>query len=257
MIMTDSVPSVLCVHVKSTPRGCKVEAFNDQTVPGSQGLLTHRAFWQSAGVAPGHVLGAINGESLIGMSLNQVVSVIVANPQRPLKVLFLVRPQEVAPLAPLVPVPVRTKAEAKALVAADKVAARQAKVDAKARVAAEKLIARQKKAKAKVLEAARKANARQAKQARKPVRTIKVTGTSFRASSVHGAMAAHGEVLAHNRFTTAHRVRLRREPNNLYDRNAVAVDVSGHHVGYIPKTQVRGGGGGRVNKLFNCDKGLF
>jgi hypothetical protein len=185
-------------------------------------------------------LGAINGQSLIGMSLNQVVSVIVANPQRPLKVLFLVRPQEVAPLAPLVPVPVRTKAEAKALVAADKVAARQAKVDAKARVAAEKLIARQKKAKAKVLEAARKANARQAKQARKPVRTIKVTGTSFRASSVHGAMAAHGEVLAHNRFTTAHRVRLRREPNNLYDRNAVAVDVSGHHVGYIPKTQVRG-----------------
>ena len=45
-----------------------------------------------------------------------------------------------------------------------------------------------------------------------------------RASSVHAAMVTHGEVLAHDRFTTPHHVCLRREPQNRWDRNAVAVE---------------------------------
>jgi hypothetical protein len=37
-------------------------------------------------------------------------------------------------------------------------------------------------------------------------------------------MVTHGEVLAHDRFTTPHHVCLRREPPNRWDRNAVAVE---------------------------------
>ena len=79
-------------------KGVQIDAFHDQTVPGQ--AYSYRAFWLSSGVAPGHVLGSINGQNILGMSVSQIVSVIVANPQRPLKVLFLVRPPPRPPCSP-------------------------------------------------------------------------------------------------------------------------------------------------------------
>ena len=81
-------------------KGVQIDAFHDQTVPGQ--AYSYRAFWLSSGVAPGHVLGSINGQNILGMSVSQIVSVIVANPQRPLKVLFLVRPPPAPPVLPSV-----------------------------------------------------------------------------------------------------------------------------------------------------------
>ena len=124
------------------------------------------------------------------------------------------------------------KAAAKAQVAATKSAARTAKAQA----AATKSAARTAKAADKAAEAARKARLKAQKRSRTPVGTIKVTGTSFRATSLQKALAAHGEVLEGDRFRAhGHTVALRREPSNPYDRHAVAVVVSGHHVGYVPK----------------------
>ena len=122
-----------------------------------------------------------------------------------------------------------TKAAAKSDAAA-------AKAAAKAQAAATKSAARTAKAADKAAEAARKARVKAQKRSRTPVGTIKVTGTSFRATSLQKALAAHGEVLEGDRFRAhGHTVALRREPSNPYDRHAVAVVVSGHHVGYVPK----------------------
>ena len=133
-----------------------------------------------------------------------------------------------------------TKAAAKSDAAAAKAAAKAqaaaAKAAAKAQVAATKSAARTAKAADKAAEAARKARLKAQKRSRTPVGTIKVTGTSFRATSLQKALAAHGEVLEGDRFRAhGHTVALRREPSNPYDRHAVAVVVSGHHVGYVPK----------------------
>ena len=133
-----------------------------------------------------------------------------------------------------------TKAAAKSDAAAAKAAAKAqaaaAKAVAKAQVAATKSAARTAKAADKAAEAARKARLKAQKRSRTPVGTIKVTGTSFRATSLQKALAAHGEVLEGDRFRAhGHTVALRREPSNPYDRHAVAVVVSGHHVGYVPK----------------------
>ena len=133
-----------------------------------------------------------------------------------------------------------TKAAAKSDAAAAKATAKAqaaaAKAAAKAQVAATKSAARTAKAADKAAEAARKARVKAQKRSRTPVGTIKVTGTSFRATSLQKALAAHGEVLEGDRFRAhGHTVALRREPSNPYDRHAVAVVVSGHHVGYVPK----------------------
>jgi hypothetical protein len=133
-----------------------------------------------------------------------------------------------------------TKAAAKSDAAAAKAAAKAqaaaAKAAAKAQAAATKSAARTAKAAEKAAEAARKARVKAQKRSRTPVGTIKVTGTSFRATSLQKALAAHGEVLEGDRFRAhGHTVALRREPSNPYDRHAVAVVISGHHVGYVPK----------------------
>ena len=128
------------------------------------------------------------------------------------------------------------KSDAVAAKAAAKAQAAAAKAAAKAQVAATKSAARTAKAADKAAEAARKARLKAQKRSRTPVGTIKVTGTSFRATSLQKALAAHGEVLEGDRFRAhGHTVALRREPSNPYDRHAVAVVVSGHHVGYVPK----------------------
>ena len=59
-----------------------------------------------------------------------------------------------------------------------------------------------------------KAAAKASKALQKPIAVIKVAGTSFRESSVKAAVDAKGEVLVDDRWTTAHTVTLRKEPNN-------------------------------------------
>jgi hypothetical protein len=136
-----------------------------------------------------------------------------------------------------------TKQSTKAAAQDAKRRAREAKAAAKALAKASKLRAKAAKAAAKALaketKKAQKALVLAEKKARKPVRIIKVAGTSFRSADVVRCITSAGEVYAENRLMNAHVVQLRPEPKNKYDRNAVAIVVSGFHIGYVPKSQNR------------------
>ena len=95
------------------------------------------------------------------------------------------------------------------------------------------------KAKTKAEKALVKARKKALKTSRRPMITIKVAGVSFKKAGIKKVVRKLGEVMVEDRFSAPHVVTLKREPNNPYDSNAVAVLINKTPIGYIPRSMNR------------------
>ena len=95
------------------------------------------------------------------------------------------------------------------------------------------------KAKTKAEKALVKARKKALKTSRRPMITIKVVGVSFKKAGIKKVVRKLGEVMVEDRFSAPHVVTLKREPNNPYDSNAVAVLINKTPIGYIPRSMNR------------------
>jgi len=95
------------------------------------------------------------------------------------------------------------------------------------------------KAKTKAEKALVKARKKALKTSRRPMITIIVAGVSFKKAGIKKVVRKLGEVMVEDRFSAPHVVTLKREPNNPYDSNAVAVLINKTPIGYIPRSMNR------------------
>ena len=159
---------------------------------------------------------------------------------------YLIVPMRAAPKKKSVKKVKKVKKEAIAVKTEESVVKKKSKKKSKKIKKSKKTTTTSDKAEKKALKLAAKTKAKaekalfkSKKKSRRPVKTIKVAGVSFKKNGIRKVVNKLGEVLVADRFTAAHAVTLKKEPSNPYDRNAIAVYINGTQIGYVPRSQNR------------------